>query len=370
MTAANSRTTLGIHLEPLDVLFFRDGRPFDPSSRLSSGLPGPQTTAGALRTFLLREAGCDFGKLGESMKQGETFEKAAERQGASIGAVAGARFRGPWFTKERELLFPMPAVLHAPKDAGVCAASRGFIRLSPLKEDLPGWKPPSERLRPLWRQGGASFSFAGGYLTRGGLQEFLEGKVPGTDQCLTESALLDWDPRIGIGINPGTLATDKGILYAVEFLALKKGVGLYLEVSGPEDALGPLKKALNQPVDLPLGGEGRRVLLTADSPAELPSAKPSGKQKPLLVLLSPGLFGGAIPKALNGSLVAAAVPGEVAVSGWDMAKGGPKPCRFAAAAGSVYFLDNPLNPPGAWRQYSEDAELGWGTFAEGVWNND
>ena len=36
---------LGLRLEPLDTLFFRDGRPFDAAARASGGLPQPQPLA-------------------------------------------------------------------------------------------------------------------------------------------------------------------------------------------------------------------------------------------------------------------------------------------------------------------------------------
>ena len=50
-TAAPSR--IGIRIEPMDVLMFRDGRPFEATSRVSTGQPTPQTLAGAMRTALL-----------------------------------------------------------------------------------------------------------------------------------------------------------------------------------------------------------------------------------------------------------------------------------------------------------------------------
>ena len=53
-------TRLGLRLDPLDVLFFRDGRPFGESTRAEGSLPVPQTLAGALRTALLTRAGFDL----------------------------------------------------------------------------------------------------------------------------------------------------------------------------------------------------------------------------------------------------------------------------------------------------------------------
>ena len=59
MTASQAQQTrrVGLCLNPLDVLFFRDGRPFEAASRAYGGLPLPRTFAGALRTALLQQAG-------------------------------------------------------------------------------------------------------------------------------------------------------------------------------------------------------------------------------------------------------------------------------------------------------------------------
>ncbi len=87
----------------------------------------------------------------------------------------------------------------------------------------------------------------------------------------------------------------------------------------------------------------------------------------MLVLTTPGLFAeGWRPRSLNP--VAAAVPSHVAFSGWDLARNGPKPTRFAAAAGSVLFFDTPPQLPGlSLCDDAEDGRLGWGCFLEGIW---
>src|SRR5205085_6877694 len=138
-------------LEPLDVLFFRDGRPFTAASHGSSGLPSPQTLAGAFRTALLERAGCDFSKLAD----GATFGEAVERGCAAAHHWIGkARCRGPWFARtskssqELEVLVPTPANLHGPKK-GVHGP---LVRLAPLASPLPGWQPPLDKMRPLWHR--------------------------------------------------------------------------------------------------------------------------------------------------------------------------------------------------------------------------
>ena len=68
---ANSNTQLlQLALDPVDGLFFRDARPFEPTTHAASGLPMPQTLAGAVRTLLLERHKVDFGQLGKLMKKG------------------------------------------------------------------------------------------------------------------------------------------------------------------------------------------------------------------------------------------------------------------------------------------------------------
>ncbi|MBC7335899.1 MAG: hypothetical protein H5U01_06470, partial [Clostridia bacterium] len=108
-----------------------------------------------------------------------------------------------------------------------------------------------------------------------------------------------------------------------------------------------------------------------DRPLEFPRAVPQQGQKPLVVLTTPGIFDdGWYPQCLAGELVAAAVPGEVAVSGWDLVRRGPKPTRFAASAGSVYFLERlPETLSDTLSDKPLDQQQGWGCFLQGVWND-
>jgi CRISPR-associated protein Cmr3 len=120
---------------------------------------------------------------------------------------------------------------------------------------------------------------------------------------------------------------------------------------------------------LRLGGEGRQVLLRRlDRAIAWPRMVPDAGRRSV-VLTTPGLFAsGWKPAGLKP--LAAAVPSPLAVSGWDLARGGPKPTRFAVPAGAVYFVNDPLAQP-----YSgsladgEDAAIGWGCYLEGTWNH-
>ncbi len=377
MSTMPAPTTIGLCLEPLDVLFFRDGRPFTGSERSVSGLPLPQTFAGAIRTALLRTAGCDFPALGGTMKNGAPFPEAVKRACAEeyhwIGEVT---VRGPWLArsvaddKTVEILLPAPATLHREKKD-----HKKLHRVSPLpKGQLPGWNPSAgqENLRPLWSKQLAASELAEGYLTRTGLEQFLHGDDVASDAVIPSSELFGWDYRTGIGISPNRLVAEESQIFGRGFLALQKDVFLYAEVVPPAET--GKNELLSEIATLPLGGEGRHALLHhLEKAYDWPPPQPQrAKQKPLVLLTTPCVFtDGWKPQSLDGHLVAAAVPSSLAFSGWDLARGGPKPTRFAVPAGSVYFLEAlPNNWSQSLAENNEDDQQGWGCCLTGVWTDE
>ena len=360
---------VGLSLEPLDTLFFRDGRPFEAATQAASGLPQPQTVAGALRTWLLRKAGCDFEKLGDAMRAGKSFTEAVAEEGqpGEASAVGQLRFRGPWFAVDGGPAVPVPCILHQVEDPDGrdARAPREIVRLTPLRNpSLPGWVPPEKGMLPLWLQDTRRARRQEGYLRLSGLRKFLSGAVPQPSEILKREELFDLDRRTGIVVHPESLAADEGMIYAISLLALRPEVSLYAEVVGPEETV---KLFPEQATPLPLGGEGRHVTLKRVDPVTWPSASPKDNQGALLVLTTPAFFAeGWRPPNL--ALTSAAVPGNVAVSGWDLARGGPKPNRFAVPAGSVYFVNQVPEPMPDSLCEGEDAALGWGTCLQGVWS--
>jgi len=370
-------TTIGLTLEPLDVLFFRDGRPFGAATSGASVLPLPQTLAGALGTALLDAHGCDFTRLPSELRDNGGDVGAAIASAGGPSWIGALRVRGPWLARPQatgglEVLVPAPAVLHADKTPQ--GTERKLHALRPLpSQRLPGWRPPASApgLWPLWLQHPQPTQPATGYLTPAGLQAFLTARPVPAEQLVLPERLFDFDRRTGIGIDPDRLAAEESRIYGATFLALQPKVSLYAEVTLPREAD---RAAFAGIATLTFGGEGRRVRVqTLDRPFSWPEQAPVGRgQKPLLLLTTPGLFREAWkPAAVDGRLVAAAVPGSVAVSGWDLARGGPKPNRFAAQAGSVYFLPESLHPwPETLSDSERDAQQGWGCYLKGVWIDD
>ncbi|HMQ15223.1 MAG TPA: type III-B CRISPR module-associated protein Cmr3 [Phycisphaerae bacterium] len=370
-------TIIGLCLEPLDVLFFRDGRPFTGAERSVSGLPLPQTVAGAIRTALLRAANCDFRKLGEAMRKCPVFAQAVRDACTEDHHWIGeAAVRGPWLARhtcqdnDLEVLIPVPATLHREK-----RDPDKLHRLSPLPNgQLPGWNPPDNQkgLRPLWLKHLPATEPASGYLTRCGLERFLRGREVSAGDIVGEDTLFALDYRTGIGIAPDRLVAAESQIFGRGFLALKQdeGVCLYAEVEIQNDASDGA--IFGQIKTIPLGGEGRHVILRRVRPFSWPEAKPRDKQRPLVLLITPCAFeAGWKPRVLDSRLVSAAVPGSLPFSGWDLARGGPKPTRFGVPAASVYFLNSlPENWARTLAESDEDRRQGWGCCLTGVWNDE
>jgi CRISPR-associated protein Cmr3 len=386
-------TTIRIRLEPLDVWFFRDGRPFAAATRATSGQPTPQVLAGALRTALLEKYGCAFDRL-----RGRTdFAEAVAEiwpQHAWIGKV---RFAGPWFAcwnadKEQrpEVLVSAPASLHQGKKG----EGSQLYRLRPPPCDPPGWvRSQHDDLRPLWLATRDTTEPAQGFLIGEGLRAFLrssDSEVP-YETLVKPARLYDHDLRTGIRVEADRLTAQESQIYAISFLAPRwhigdaahehpfTEVGLYAEVFLPDDAPADALSGLSA---VALGGEGRRARL-AVLPAEFDpwpkgavadASGSEGADKTLVLLTTPLPTGKGWarpwrPSLLDNHLVAAAVPAPLVVSGWDLARNGPKPTRFAAPAGSVYFLDGPADDLPESLADNDDAPLGWGRYLKGAWTD-
>mgnify|MGYP006425234293 CR=1 FL=1 len=362
--------TLILDLAPVDVLFFRDGRSFE-NGRVKSGLPMPQTLAGALRTRLLTRLGCDFGKLNEAQKKGHGFAEALRDQGDALAAVADLRVAGPWLAYQDKgpILVPTPASLHREK------GGKALHRLDPLTEPLPGWPPPTTtpgELRPLWLRKNVRSEPADGFLTWDGLHKFLKGAVPDSKDVVDSGDLYCFETRTGIAIKPGGTTVREGGIYTADFLRLKKDVVFRAEVSGLR---GDLATALKNEDVLRWGGEGRlaRLHKVREGPIRWPalsaSAGPQQGDGATVLVTTPALLDGGW-RAADWRLLAAAVADPVAVSGWDLARRGPKATRFAVPAGSVFFFerDDPACPREPYLGAEADGLLGYGCYVKGAWN--
>ncbi len=380
-------STVGLVLEPLDVLFFRDGRPFGQAGQARSmSMPLPQTLAGAVWTALLDAHGCPFGELTRAIRQTPSFPAALQQLGLPQW-LASVEVRGPYLARRSygdhslrslELLFPMPANLVRGDDESTPQT------LLPLPDDAcpPGWSSTrSGKLgwRPLWRRKREKSKMIPGFLTAKGMGEYLSGKPVPADAIVDSSKLVQLDQRTGIGVDSQSQTAQDQLIYSATFLSLANDPRLeyeavfYAEVVFPGDCDSPTWP--DSASTMAFGGEGRRVAVQpfdghSSDLYPVPSNE-NGHDSSFYVLTTPAVFDEfGCPACLRQRIVSAAVPGAIPVSGWDLARGGPKPSRHAAPAGSVYFIRGSLTShPKSLADRAFDRQQGWGCYLRGVWRD-
>lgn len=394
---------IALRLDPLDPLFFRDGRPFGVGTpRARSGMPTPRTLGGMIRWNLIERAGADPARI--------------RRNGHWLSRLA---VRGPWLARYADNSSAAPTDVYTPAPAHLVRRGKSpdapLSLLAPLPPGtpLPGWSTPNPYeghppLVPLW--GGwlrDALSPVTDYLTRAGLASVLAGQCPDPDPdrgLQKPGHLFQYEDRTAVGIDPQRQTAADGLLYSLRLLTLKDRIGFYAEVGAEDDdpqCLERLRDLLAPGTEFPapFGGEGRRVALRVlaeplswPDPPQPPEAPGQGGFTSLL--LSPACFsprdssrGDArrVPPSPLGTLVAAAIPRPHRETGWHhrggaapgaagRAAGIPRPLRSLVPAGATYFWQSGRQregaPPPRWQLAPTpvDRANGYGLALRGVWH--
>lgn len=348
---------LALFLKPLDLLFFRGGRPLVASIPGVSTLPNPQTLAGALATALLRAAGAKLSGHGMGLSRSEFFRRAG------LPWLSELSVEGPWLGREErgsvEPFFAMPRDLRRLKNG------KGLTRLKP-RRGCPGWKGLTPNHLPLWPQvRPEEMEKADAFLlSGGGMSQYLNDIEIGLEAIRPPEEFYQLEERVGIGMDATTRGSERGKIYSTKSLRLRPGVGFYAAVTVPDAGVG-LVRSLKA---LQLGGD-RRLVEVRTTEAWQPKVERRGEGA-AIVLTSPGFFAsGWLPSAIAAqNLVGAAVGGPFSVSGWDLAAGGPKPTRFGADAGSVYLVTGNVSLPAVCSEGEDDRLVGYGSYLKGNWS--
>lgn len=194
------------------------------------------------------------------------------------------------------------------------------------------------------------------------------GASPSTDGQVAP-ALIRTEGRIHVVIDDASQTAEPGMLYSTPGVRFEEGSGIAVEIETPDDMAWPEADA---PVFL--GGEGRTSYRSTRPEAAFPSfetyedrflraAKGDTPDGIRLQLITPAwLHDGAsvgapawlpswwksgrhpqLPSGLTLKLVAACLPGFVAISGWNMqggssARGAPRSVRRLTPAGTVFYF--------------------------------
>jgi CRISPR-associated protein Cmr3 len=365
-----------VDIRGVDPLLFRDGRPFTAAAggltAQSLPLPLPTTVAAFVRAQIGRANAWDWASR-------DVCERAH-----------GVPVHGPLLLRDGEIVLPAPGDALLARSAGVAGPSSatrddGYVsdsgapprihRLVPSEEDAASCDLP-DGMWPLVREletrgdrptgdtalpGKPPRDF--NYWPRSAMMQWLQKSVP---ENLPQIGGLPEEERIGIQMEPGTDKTQRGMLYAARLRAF-----------GERTETGRHCYTLMSHVNLPdgddflragtLGGERRITIIEPiprekvasiwpHCPPELKHALKSAKRVRMILATpahfehgwKPGWIGKSgtsevhLPAGLSKvglELVGAAVGPRIPVSGWRLRPPtGPRPIRWLAPAGSVYFF--------------------------------
>jgi CRISPR-associated protein Cmr3 len=351
-----------LFLEPVDVLYLRGNRLFEGAGAHGEALmpPWPSVAAGAIRSRMLAGARADLEAFAEGGRVADPRFDAALGTPAEPGA-----FRIAAFTLAREMDGRIDPCLPLPADVVVSDAEglTDAVYLQP--QALPIATSAGLPQVPVLRTAAPVKPVSGLWLTAAGWRAWLAGE-PLERKCVLHSRdLWKTDPRLGIALDKERRTAADGQLYTAETVALGRGVGFLVAVTGA-DGLLPDAGLLR------LGGDGRGAevhSVSADWPqpddALWSRIEQEGRFR--LLLTTPGLFpeGWRLPgvaddgvwrgpDGLQARLVAAAVPRAGVVSGWDLALRRPKAAARVVPAGSVYWFEAMTGEASGLRKLAED----------------
>lgn len=365
-----------LFFEPLDVLQFRDHRPFDAGYHVAAGsvFPMPSVFLGCLRTALLRDQDARFGE--EDF--GLTAPWARELLGTSRESGT-LTLRGPLLARRTdrdvEPLFPLP------RDIAKVRASDDKQRV----EILVSRRPSARRLHwpdtaprggdVLWSGDRVDKADLSLLLTRVGAAHYLAGS-PGTPldledrtRAIPTSEVYEREHRVGIVRDNERLTADDRMFYVTRPFRFAARAGFAVDVELPGGPADEAIRALDGCV-VSLGGKahGARIRCIDGPiiPDELAADRAPAAGTRKLWLITPLVLGVAEWPA---GIACTASDRTVQVGGFDLARRAPKPLRQALPAGTVLTI-NDLAPADALaalgaRDWENDRRAGYGVALAG-----
>lgn len=275
-----------LFIEPQDVWLFRDGRPFDAGvdhGARSLFPPTPNTVQGIIRSRYLVEQGVDFQEFADRAPALQAIGEAIGWPGDGYGCL---QLRGPLVARWDE--GNQTLVRYVPLPADVVKVGDDYRLLRPLKTPLTRANWPADGLLPLWvpMTDNSVPKEARGWLSEKALPDYLADTPPANLTVEHDDGLFVREGRFGVGIASRRKRPEEGLLYQVEFIRPRPGVGLAVELHGVQLASSGL---------LRMGGESRAGRYWTVTPPVLPGqAIPEpgddGRTRFRLIFLTPARF--------------------------------------------------------------------------------
>jgi CRISPR-associated protein Cmr3 len=344
-----------INIKPVDVLFFRDSKPFSRGNEhfaLSLFPPFPQTLYGAIRTKALEYLGCDY----EEFKKGNLIFKNEDKvkeiglekiknELGNVSSIGTFILKGP-------LLFHNNESVYIKLPADVKKVGNRYQKLHPFE-----WKNVEFDFGinnyPHFKTENPAKDVEGYISLRKFIDFYIFNRTTlSKNDIICPGDIYKYERRVGIGVNPETNTTKEGLLYTMLTVRLKDGWSLFAKIEN--------LSALPNSGFIKFGGANRVCEYSAISDNADPFRFYYGEINNLkniisqtktfkLIFLTPALFNkGWLSEKFNNfelrinnlkiKLITAAINKPNIVSGWDLANNKPKPIRKIVPAGSVYYM--------------------------------
>jgi CRISPR-associated protein Cmr3 len=318
-----------IRIEPLDTLFFRDGKPFtmgEDTHAESHSLPSPSVLYGALRTAFATQNNIELDDI-ETQLNGNNFKikniyyyTDQNRLPMPLDLV---EFKSRSDKKERDKVFIVNA-LKLVKRKSIISIKKAI--------HITYFLQPDEQAE----------SIDDGLISTADLEEYLIGYLEEVKVKRFSKNYMVSEAKIGIGREDATKTTEDGKLFRTDMKRYQKGLDdKPLQIAVLIDTSfywNPLVR---------LGGEGKMVCLNqtpSNSLFQLNTQDIDFEGGRFKVYLStPAIFEDGMPNLLKkigiqAQLITACIGKPTSIGGFDLKKGAPKKMYKVVPAGSVYYF--------------------------------
>ena len=352
---------MDIRIEPLDTLFFRDGKPFTMGQESwadSYLLPPPSVVYGAMRTAIA---------IGNAIP----FPDVPTKLDAKTFRIISLHYK-----VSAKTVLPLPLDLVESDKAMYIQEleeEEKEYEVKPLilvKRSNTITKSEKKAKYHLLAEGwGQVENLDNGFIIATELEKYLNGYLP-TTKALKLRDFVPNEPKVGNGRDDLTHSVEESLLYRTD---MKRSDGLQIGVGFDLDGYKEIGSLVR------LGGEGKLAHLSANrTPFRAVNQSVAFKQNRFKIYFStPAILKTGEPDlsglGIRAELVAACVGKPVHIGGFDMAQGRPKPMYKAVPAGSVFYYEsksevNSLNQHQGISLSDFKKEEGFGIAYFGTWD--
>ncbi len=353
---------MDIRIEPLDTLFFRDGKPFTMGEDTwadSHLLPSPSVIYGALRTAVATENGILFENLPTTLKGKVTI-------------------KGIHYRIEGKITLPLPLdLVEYPKEEHIIKREKENkeyeVKMLEIKPNTAIFSSSKKMIKYFLKGKNSERveSIDNGLILTTEFEKYLSNEIEETHAYKLTDSILN-ESKIGIGRDDSTKTSDEGSLFRTD---MKRGkdfeIGVNLDLIG-YSTLSSLVR---------LGGEGKIINLSiARRTFKIANKTIDFKDNRFKIYFATDAIltdGEPDLSKLNlgkedSKLVAACIGKPKSIGGFDMEQRIPKKMYKTVPAGSVFYYESTidvrfLNEKQGFLLSDELSEQGFGIAYFGTW---